>query len=453
MNIIATRGGRGGQHRATPRRARRLAGMLVLCAFAAGPASAQASRVSGDFNCDGFDDLAIGVPTENVANGAAPNVDAGAVNVVYGSSNRLTATSNQLWTQQSLEGGAEPGDRFGSAVAAGDFNNDGCDDLAVGVPGENLPFNGATVLDAGAVNVIKGSAIGLTASGNALWTQDPLAGSPEAGDKFGSSLAVGRFKFSDFEDLAVGVPGEDDGAGAVNVVFGAGGGGLTSSGNTVRAQGLQGPGTAEPGDAFGSALATGDFDDDGYDDLAIGVPLENEEFGTLDVNSGTVNVIYGATLSLSTTRFQVWRQIWDTWDDGDHYGSALATGDFDDDGHADLAVGAPGEDHDSGAVSVIYGKGPGPERRRRGLLDPGQPVDRQRRGVRARRSVRQLACGRRPEPRWQGRPRDRRARREPHDRRLPRRRRSRERLLWSEQRRQPGRRAALEPGHSESRGR
>ena len=42
---------------------RLLALPLALCALALGPASAEAtSRVVGDFNGDGRDDLAIGVP-------------------------------------------------------------------------------------------------------------------------------------------------------------------------------------------------------------------------------------------------------------------------------------------------------------------------------------------------------------------------------------------------------
>ena len=85
---------------------------LALCALAVGPATAEAtSRVSGDFNGDGRDDLAVGVPSEAVGSLS----DAGAVNVIYGSASRLTANDNQFWHQDStgIVGVAEEFDSFG----------------------------------------------------------------------------------------------------------------------------------------------------------------------------------------------------------------------------------------------------------------------------------------------------------------------------------------------------
>ena len=97
-------------------------------------------------------------------------IDAGAVNILYGSASGLTAAGNQFWTQDNpgiLER-AEAGDLFGSALATGDFDGDGFADLAVGVPFENV----GSVSDAGAVNILYGSASGLTAAGNQFWAQD-----------------------------------------------------------------------------------------------------------------------------------------------------------------------------------------------------------------------------------------------------------------------------------------
>jgi FG-GAP repeat protein len=72
---------------------------------------------SGDFNADGKDDLAIGVPQEDV--GSVDNV--GGVEVIYGSSSGLSATSpraDQFWTQDSADVNdvSETGDEFGTAL-------------------------------------------------------------------------------------------------------------------------------------------------------------------------------------------------------------------------------------------------------------------------------------------------------------------------------------------------
>ena len=60
-------------------------------------------------------DLAVGVPGEDVGT----IVDAGAVNLLYGSPSGLTASGNQLWHQNSpgIAGIAEPFDRFGGTAA------------------------------------------------------------------------------------------------------------------------------------------------------------------------------------------------------------------------------------------------------------------------------------------------------------------------------------------------
>jgi hypothetical protein len=70
-----------------------------------------------------------------------------------------------------------------------DFNGDGFADLAIGVPLEDTAGN----TDDGGVNVIYGSANGLSATGSQFWNQDSagIFGAAESGDQFGLSLAVG----------------------------------------------------------------------------------------------------------------------------------------------------------------------------------------------------------------------------------------------------------------------
>ena len=122
---------------------------------------------------------------------------------------QLGAAGNQFWNQDSpgLLGGAEARDFFGTAVAAGDFENDGYDDLAIGIYKEDI----GAIVDAGAVQVLYGGASGLSATGNQLWFQNSpgIKDGSETGDSFGRSLAGGDFDGDGYGDLAIGVAGED----------------------------------------------------------------------------------------------------------------------------------------------------------------------------------------------------------------------------------------------------
>jgi hypothetical protein len=317
---------------------------------------------TGDFNNDGRDDLAIGIPNESVGsiNGA------GIVQVFYGASSGVFNTANdQVWHQDSvgIADVAETNDFFGSALAAGDFNNDGFDDLAIGIRNEDT----ASTINSGAVTVLYGTASGLSSVNSQFWTQDSpgIVDTSESDDRFGSALAVGDFNGNGFDDLAISVPTEDIGtkadAGAVYVLYGSAN--RLSSDNSQRftqdSTGIEDE--AESGDRFGFALAAGDFDGNGRDDLAIGIPFE--DIG-LDTDAGAVAVIYGSSTGLSSSNQFMSQDSHNTIttggsESGDNYGYALAAGDFNSDGRDDLAVGSPGEDFvvsvDAGVVSVIYG--------------------------------------------------------------------------------------------------
>jgi FG-GAP repeat protein len=351
---------------------------LLLCSLAA-PWAARAAGahgvastpggVTGDFDGDGYSDLAVGVPLEDLGSGNSVR-DAGAVNVLYGSVSGLSSARNQQWTQNSgtIKNQINAGDNWGFGMTAGDFDGDGASDLAVGSPFDDLPG----LADAGGVNILYGVAgTGLTDARNQYFTADDL-GAAAAGENFGLSLTSGDFNGDGVSDLAVGIPGRSVGgvfdAGAVAVLYGVPGSGLSTSGSQTWSQGVDGIlGTAQTGDAIGTySLAGANFGNGPEDDLAIGSPFDNES-GLR--NDGSVNVIYGSGTGLTSTGNQLWRQdspaVVGQSENDDYFGFDVAAADFGNGAEADLAVGAVGETLGgtakpaAGGVNVLFGTAAG----------------------------------------------------------------------------------------------
>ncbi|HUM71936.1 MAG TPA: FG-GAP repeat protein, partial [Chloroflexota bacterium] len=261
-----------------------------------------------DFNGDGYADLVIGVPGEDVTQGINYE-NAGAAHIIYGTANGLealaaqAAVDDQLW-HRGISGldtiAVAEGDLFGAALAMADFNNDGYDDLAVGVPGSVV--NGHD--EAGAVQVLYGTAVGLSLANTQTWTQESgdITDSAAAGDRYGHALAAADFDGDGYADLAVGIPGETVNgvvnAGAINIIFGSSDGLKSTiiSGGKLDEFFTEDTdpffGLAEFNDQFGHTLTVADFDGDGYADLAVGIPYEDFA-GGLD-NAGNVQIFFGS---------------------------------------------------------------------------------------------------------------------------------------------------------------
>ena len=215
------------------------------------------SLASGDFNRDGYADLAIGIPEEDIGT----KDDAGAVQVLYGSPTGLTAAGDQVWHQgkKGVPGTNEDGDGFGRSLAVGDFDADGFADLVVGVAGEDV--GGA--VNAGRVVVLHGAAAGLTSIDAQLWGENSagLAGKPQSFDIFGALLAAGDVNGDGLDDLTIGVRDKSL-TGGVHLLLGSTSG-LTASGSQYVP--LAGTGIQSV-----ASLWLGDVNADGRDDLALG---------------------------------------------------------------------------------------------------------------------------------------------------------------------------------------
>jgi hypothetical protein len=280
--------------------------------------------VLGDFDADGAADLAAGMPGEGGGGGAVLVLPRGA------------AAGSRVWSQNSsgVPESPEPGDAFGSALAVGDFDADGYDDLAIGAPGEDG--------GAGTVHVLRGSPAGLTTSGTRRFTQATagIPGDPDPGDGFGAALAAGRFDAGESEDLAIGAPGED-GGGAVHVLPSAAASGAKRLSRATAD--LEG----SPATGFGTVLASGDLGGDARADLAVGSPEDG---------AGAVNVLLGGPTGITVAGDALWTQdspgVPDASEPGDRFGAALAVGPA-----RALVVGAPGEGVGSapgaGAITVL----------------------------------------------------------------------------------------------------
>ncbi|WP_369246108.1 FG-GAP-like repeat-containing protein [Streptomyces sp. R41] len=296
------------------------------------------ASTTGDFDGDGYADLAVSAPREGYVSGDTTWTDAGQVTLIWGGPDGLTHHGGT-----TVKLGTPTADRqlVGIDLASGDFNGDGKRDLVVG--------NGRGG-EAGTLLLGPFTRTGSAASRKPLGV---ATGTPYYAE---TMLATGDLTGDGVTDLLVSWDtGTLDTTQGIHVLRG-GSGGLTDIGV------LKDAGGSQINHRESERLAIGDLDRDGRDDVVVPQPF------ALD-HKGEFLVVYGGTNGQDPARKPVHFSqdtpgVPDSNSDvgSDHFGKQVAVGDVNADGYLDVIATSPGENHsnlsDPGKVTVLRG-GPG----------------------------------------------------------------------------------------------
>lgn len=261
----------------------------------------------GDFNGDGIADYLVG-QSGNLMGG----LPTGNAYIISGAS----GTAHTYFS-----GGGTAGMQIGASVSGvGDFNNDGYADVVIGAPGA-MGGNGAAYFVQGSANGLSGTLYPTATSGNSQM----LTGA-STGAGFGQSVrGIGDINGDGYMDFAIGAPGDNGGAGSVEIVYGHKNG--TSGLPNGRLTGTMGAG-------FGTEiLALGDINGDGYSDILI-ANADNSGRIYLGNNAGQQDFM------LEGSGYQI--------------NGAGAIGDFNGDGFDDFVISLADDTHSK--MYVVYGK-------------------------------------------------------------------------------------------------
>ncbi|MGH3309984.1 MAG: FG-GAP repeat protein [Streptomyces sp.] len=323
-------------------------------------------RAAADFDQDGYGDLAVSVPDEDVDG----RNDQGAVVVLWGSSSGLaggTTMPNQTPGQFNS---------FGKDLATGDFNGDGTPDLAAinggktfvyrgaitrtGVTGsvtehdqESTSFSADTLI---AGKVTPDSATDLVITGVVAGVEHPTTDAwfirggstltPGEALRFDASQwssrpdgVIADFDQDGYGDIAIGNPADSGYQGAV-VIWPGGATGPGSTSQRLTQATADVAGTPEASDWFGDSISAADVTGDGFPDLAVGV--RGEAIGTVEW-AGGMHLFKGGADGLAGTGSQWFSRatsgIPGAVTADDNFGGTVRLRDTDGDGHADLFVG------------------------------------------------------------------------------------------------------------------
>ncbi|SCG55563.1 FG-GAP repeat-containing protein [Micromonospora inositola] len=297
---------------------------------------------AGDFNGDGFQDLAV-ASYRTLSQGVFEH----GIFVYDGGSGGLDRDHVKYLAGLHV-----------GALASGDLNNDGRDELAVTDGGANPDRDGPF---RGSVTVLSGTRNGLTLDGSVKVYQVVPRWSGLVEENFGTQLAMGDFTGDGYDDLVVNGSRrgttESDWHGMVTLFPGSVNG--PSVANVTKIEGQSDTG----GDSIPvDVMVMSDMDQDGREDLVLGLPRSS---------GGRVIYIRGAVSGLGWAQHRVIDQDTpgvpgqpDNDSNGGLFGHSLATGDATGDGIPDLLVGAMamtvGAVADAGSVTLIPGTPQGP---------------------------------------------------------------------------------------------
>ena len=292
----------------------------------------------GDFNHDDYFDIAGGATGHNIGS----KTDAGAVFVDYGPTLNLSLRQEWHLNKSGIAGKAKSNDFWGYSLFSGDFNGDFYHDLAIGTPFGKI----GTKDDVGFVNILSGSATGLTSSRN----QYVYLKNRKKGDLLGYSLNTCYCNNDGYEDLILTAIGYKNSTGIGYLLFGSSEG-ITTTGS----QALFDPNGAEE-DVFGAAIAT--IGVTGRFGLYFGSPGADVQIGSQILDNAGAMTLFG-TFNSQDYEYKdrnIGTDLNLTRSAGDGFGFSLSVT-ANKNGYTTLLVSAPGanvDGQDNAGAALSY---------------------------------------------------------------------------------------------------